>query len=138
MKMKTTDRNKKLFIAAFLTLFAFANLNAATAGNTASVLDNYILGLSLQQEESFYSASQYYLEVVAQNPAFTDAWFRLAECSYKLGEFDLALQYLDNAQKYEKNNTAIQNLRGMVLVSLGRIDEGRAIFNDILKNIRMM
>ena len=133
MKMKITDKNKKFFVAAFLMIFALSGLNAAGSDNTATVLENYNQGMELQQNENYYSASQFYLEVVAQNPAFTDAWYRLAECSYKLAEFDLALQYLENAQKYEKNNTQIQNLKGMVLVSLGKIDEGRNIFNEILK-----
>ena len=99
----------------------------------AGALDKYNLGMEAQANENFYVASQYYLEVTAENPAFTDAWYKLAECSYKLGEFDLALNYLENAEKYEKNNQKIQNLKGMVYVSLGRIDDGRAIFNSILK-----
>ena len=103
------------------------------AGNSAAVLEKYNMGMKAQANESYYEASQYYLEVTVENPAFTDAWYKLAECSYKLGEFDLALQYLENAEKYEKNNLAIQNLKGMVYVSLGRIDDGRNIFNNILK-----
>ena len=99
----------------------------------AGALDKYNLGMEAQANENFYVASQYYLEVTAENPAFTDAWYKLAECSYKLGEFDLALNYLENAEKYEKNNQKIQNLKGMVYVSLGRIEDGRAIFNSILK-----
>ncbi len=126
------NRNKR-FVTAVLLLTLFSPLMAAESKNSASVLQNYNTGLELQNNENFYAASQYYLEVVADNPAFTEAWFKLAECSYKLGEFDLALQYLENAEKYEKNNNQIQNLKGMVYVSLGKIEEGKQIFNDILK-----
>ena len=129
MKSKNRIRNK-LFAAAFILLCTGLPLFAA---DSADVLEKYNQGIQYQADENYYTASQYYLEVTAQNPAFTDAWFKLAECSYKLGEFDLALQYLSNAEKYEKNNLKIQNLKGMVLVSLGRIDDGRNIFNDILK-----
>ena len=122
-------KNKRFLVSAIF-LLAGGLLSAAPS---AAVLERYNQGLQAQANESFYEASQYYLEVTAQNPAFTDAWYKLAECSYKLGEFDLALQYLENAEKYEKNNLAIQNLKGMVYVSLGRIDDGRSIFNDILK-----
>ena len=73
------------------------------------------------------------MEVVAQNPAFTEAWIKLAECSYKLGEFDLALDYIEKAENYEKNKSEILNLKGMVYVALGRIEDARAVFNDVLK-----
>ncbi len=130
MKIKKMMKNKRIAVVA---AFLFVSPVLFAAGNSAVVLEKYNLGMEAQQNENYYSASQYYLEVTAENPAFTDAWYKLAECSYKLGEFDLALQYLENAEKYEKNNNAIQNLKGMVYVSLGRIDDGRAIFNNILK-----
>ena len=130
MKIKKMMKSKKIIVFA-AGLFVCSALFGA--GNSAVVLEKYNLGIQAQQNESYYTASQYYLEVTAENPAFTDAWYKLAECSYKLGEFDLALQYLENAEKYEKNNLAIQNLKGMVYVSLGQIDDGRAIFNNILK-----
>ncbi len=127
MKIKKMMKSKKTLVLSVCLLL----LPALVFG--AGALDKYNLGMEAQQNENFYVASQYYLEVTAENPAFTDAWYKLAECSYKLGEFDLALNYLDNAEKYEKNNQKIQNLKGMVYVSLGRIDDGRAIFNSILK-----
>jgi len=140
MKMKKKKRSslpvvfKSRFFKACLMLFALGfTTESVFAADSQDLLEKYNQGMEFQEEENYYTASQYYLEVTNQNPAFSDAWYKLAECSYKLGEFDLALQYLDNAQKYEKSNLKIQNLKGMVLVSLGRIDEGRAIFNEILK-----
>ena len=127
MKIKKMMKSKKTLVLSVCLLL----LPALVFG--AGALDKYNLGLEAQANENYYVASQYYLEVTTENPAFTDAWYKLAECSYKLGEFDLALNYLDSAEKYEKNNLAIQNLKGMVYVSLGRIDDGRAIFNNILK-----
>ena len=147
MKMKKQNRNnsckslkKVILCAAVLSAAGLyplsaapGNGNGALSADSADILDKYTQGMQYQSDENYYTASQYYLEITAQNPAFTDAWYRLAECSYKLGEFDLALQYLENAQKYEKDNTKIQNLKGMVLVSLGQTDKGRDIFNSILK-----
>ena len=130
MTEKKMMKNKSIVVFA-VCLFICPALFAA--GSSADILEKYNLGMKAQSNESYYEASQYYLEVTVENPAFTDAWYKLAECSYKLGEFDLALQYLENAEKYEKNNLAIQNLKGMVYVSLGRIDDGRNIFNNILK-----
>ena len=103
----------------------------AAAGK--STLNLYNEAVELQNEENWYTASQYFIEVVNDNPAFSDAWFRLADCSYRLGEFDLAFQYLESAEKYEKNKPEIKNLKGMILLALGRTDEARQIFNEVLK-----
>ena len=95
------------------------------AADSKNVLKLYNEAVELQNEENWYTASQYYIEVVNSNPAFSDAWFRLADCSYHLGEFDLAFQYLESAEKYEKDKSEIKNLKGMILLALGRTDEAR-------------
>ena len=122
----------KIFTVLFLFL-VFSNFAPLYAQKKGGILDLYEKGLSFQQDENFYLASQYYLEVVSQNPAFTEAWIKLADCSYKLGEFDLALDYIEKAESYEKNKSEILNLKGMVYIALGRIDDARAIFNNVLK-----
>ncbi len=122
----------KIFTVLFLFL-VFSNVAPLYAQKKGGILDLYEKGLSFQQDENFYLASQYYLEVVSQNPAFTEAWIKLADCSYKLGEFDLALDYIEKAEDYEKNKSEILNLKGMVYIALGRIDDARAIFNNVLK-----
>ena len=73
-----------------------------------------------------------YRESLEVNPKFGDAWFYLAECSYYLGEADLALEYVEEALKYSRNYSEIQNLKGMTLISLGRLDEARDVFKAIL------
>ena len=103
------------------------------AADSKNVLKTYNEAVELQNEENWYTASQYFIEVVNSNPAFSDAWFRLADCSYHLGEYDLAFQYLESAEKYEKNKPEIKNLKGMILLALGRTDEARQIFNEVLK-----
>ncbi len=130
MKTKKMMKNKRIVVFA-VCLFAYHSLFGA--GSSAAVLEKYNQGIKAQANESYYEASQYYLEVTVENPAFTDAWYKLAECSYKLGEFDLALQYLESAEKYEKNKSEIKNLKGMILLALGRTDEARQIFNEVLK-----
>lgn len=118
------------FIICFLLLSLAAPLNAA---GSKTALDLFNQALNYENQENWYEASQYYIEVVNINPAFADAWYHLADCSYKLSEFDIALQYLENAEKYEKNKSEIQNLKGMILLALDRVDEATAIFNEVLK-----
>ncbi len=124
-------------LAGVLLALIFASVTAGTnslyAADSKSILKLYNEAVELQNEESWYTASQYFIEVVNSNPAFSDAWFRLADCSYHLGEFDLAFQYLESAEKYEKNKSEIKNLKGMILLALGRTEEARQIFNEVLK-----
>ena len=127
--------SKKLAGVLLSLIFGFVagGLSPLSAAESKNVLKLYNEAVELQNEENWYTASQYYIEVVNSNPAFSDAWFRLADCSYHLGEFDLAFQYLESAEKYEKNKSEIKNLKGMILLALGRTDEARQIFNEVLK-----
>ena len=127
--------SKRLAGVLLSLIFAFVagGLSPLFAADSKNVLKLYNEAVELQNEENWYTASQYFIEVVNSNPAFSDAWFRLADCSYHLGEFDLAFQYLESAEKYEKDKSEIKNLKGMILLALGRTDEARQIFNEVLK-----
>ena len=123
--------NKKIFLIVLFSLFFSSSIFSATK-NIQSIFND---GVQAQEEQNLYLACQYFLEVVNENPSYTEAWFKLAECSYKLSEFDLALQYLENAEKFEKNSSKIQNLKGMIYLALGKVNEGKEIFQNILKLI---
>lgn len=125
-------KNNKGLAAIFFVILMGLQVNVYSA-QPKTVQETYNLGIEAQEEENFYLAQQYYLEVVAVNPAYSLAWYKLAECCYKLGEFELAQNYLTTAEKYEKNNSSYLNLKGKILVSLGKLNEGKQIFNDILK-----
>lgn len=129
--------SKKLsrFVLTLIFASALSGLSPLFAVDSKNVLKLYNEAVALQKDENWYTASQYFIEVVNSNPAFSDAWFRLADCSYHLGEFDLAFQYLESAEKYENNKPEIKNLKGMILLALGRTEEARQIFNEILKTI---
>lgn len=131
LRVKRMMKNKEKSLLILVVLFILSGFSAFSAGKSTKTL--YDQGLAYQEEGNFYLAQQYYLEVVGTNPAFSDAWYKLSECCYKLGEFDLALQYLANAEKYEKNNSRVQNLKGMILISMGKINDAKTIFNSILK-----
>ncbi|WP_196800447.1 tetratricopeptide repeat protein [Treponema bryantii] len=127
--------SKKLsrFVVTLIFAAALSGLSPLFAADSKNILKLYNEAVELQNEENWYTASQYFIEVVNSNPAFSDAWFRLADCSYHLGEFDLAFQYLESAEKYENNKSEIKNLKGMILLALGRTEEARQIFNEVLK-----
>lgn len=129
--MLKKNLTRKIFFVSCLLFVISGIMPLAAAEKTAVQI--YEEGIQLQNEENYYAAAQCYIEVVDLNPAFSDAWFRLSDCSYRLGEYDLALTYLNSAEKYEKNNSSIQNLKGMILLALGQTEDARKVFNEILK-----
>ena len=124
-------RNK--IAACFLTFLMLSPLSAQGKPNLTA--RNYFeLGQEAENTEEWASATQHYLEAVRMNPAYADAWYHLSRVSYFLGEPDLALQYLSSAEKIEKTNSRILNLKGLIYLSLGESDKAREIFNQILKS----
>lgn len=121
--------NKKLVAGA---IFAALAGNVFAAEKTAS--QYYQEGLFDQNEENWYEASQHYMEAIQKNPVYGDAWFHLAQCSYQLGEFDLVLTQLEEAEKYAKDDNTINNLRGMTYIAMQQFDNARKIFEKILKS----
>jgi tetratricopeptide (TPR) repeat protein len=117
--------------SSFLILFiAFLTVFPVAAGSAVSLYEN---GITEQNAENWYDASQYFIEATQANPAYADAWFRLAQCTYQLGQYDLVLQYLDTAERFKKQSSDIKNLRGMAYLSLGRMNDARKLFQEVLK-----
>ena len=118
------------FFSLSLCLLTAQNKNSASSKSAVALYEE---GIAYQNEENYWTASQNVLEAVRVNPNYTDAWFSLSQCSYYLGEYDLALQYLANAEKIEKNNSRIQNLKGMIYLETGDTETAKNIFQNILK-----
>lgn len=121
--------NKTVSIAIFIIFSCLLPFFAQE--KTAS--EYYKEGLVSQNNENWYEASQHFMEAVQKNPVYSDAWFHLAQCSYQLGEFDLVLTQLDEAEKYAKDDNSINNLRGMTYIALGEFNNARQIFKKIIK-----
>lgn len=119
--------------AAFFCAFIFFAVNSAVFPAEKSAASLFDKGLAAQNDENWYAASQHFMESLRENPVYADAWFHLAQCSYQLGEFDLALTQLDEAAKYAKDDTAVLNLRGMTYIALENFSGAREIFEQILK-----
>lgn len=117
----------------FCVLLILSLSSEVFCNSKKSVKQIFDEAVEYQQDDNWYAAAQNYLEVVNINPAFSEAWFNLANCSYKLEEFDLALNYLQNAEKYEKNNPKVQNLKGLILLALGEKQLAFEVFNQVLQ-----
>ena len=124
---------KKNSIAVCLILILFsAGLPCMAQSARISAADNYRNGIESQSSEDWYTASEYFREALQSNPAYGDAWFHLAECVYQLGQYDLAVTYCANAQKYAPRDTQIIDLQGMAMISLGKLAEAKKLFNTVL------
>ena len=114
-----------LILSGILSLSIFAQ--------DRSALELFNEGQQLQNRHQWFEAIDLYHEALEVNPQYGDVWYNMALCSYALGSFDLAVQYADNAAKYSRNFSQILNLKGMSLVSLGKVDEAREVFDSILE-----
>ncbi len=90
-------------------------------------------GLMSQSREEWFEASEQFQQVLQINPSYGDAWFHLAQVTYELNDFNLAITYLENAEKYAKDSTEIRNLRGNCYISLGELEKAKEVFDSVLK-----
>lgn len=99
-----------------------------------SALTYYQEGVQAQHKEDWFVATEFYLEALAINPDYGDAWFNLAECAYELDQYELALNYVTNASNYLKNRSDIENLKGFIYIGLGQLDDAKEVFtNNLVK-----
>ena len=122
---------KKIKFIAAAVFFALSSSGFALGKSAVELYDE---GLTEENNEQWYMASQKYMEAVQLNPVYADAWFHLAKCSYQLGEYELVLSQLEEAQKYAKNESSIFNLRGMTFIALERFADARKVFEDVLRS----
>ena len=110
-----------------------AVLSAQGRGTGRTAIELFADGQELQAHKQWFDAMDLYQEALSMNPQYGDAWYNMVLCSYALGSYDLCVQYADNAAKYERNLSDIQNLKGMAMISLGKIDEAKNVFTAVLK-----
>ncbi|MBR6913625.1 MAG: hypothetical protein IKN34_07455, partial [Treponema sp.] len=51
----------------------------------AGALESYNSGLSKQNREDYYGASEDFHQALQANPSYGDAWFHLSEVTYAIG-----------------------------------------------------
>lgn len=129
------DMKLRIHSVKFSVLLAAVFFSAAVVCHAQSVtaVSLYNEGVDLQQRDDYYGAVDAFREALQLNDHYGDAWFHLAQCTYELGEFDLTVEYTNNAEKYAHNYSEIRNLRGMAYISLGRLTDARAVFEQVLK-----
>ncbi len=116
---------KKGIAVAWLAVFS----SIAVFGDA---ITQYDAGKAYQDAENWYRAIESYQEALRDNPSFNKAYQGLAESFYALGEYDQALDFTAKAESYRKNDPVLLDLRGFILIGLGRLDEASKAFNGVL------
>ncbi len=93
----------------------------------------YRQGVEYQTNEEWYSAIESYQAALKENPSYNLVYQGLAECFYALNEYDQALEFVDKALKYRRDESVLRNLKGFILIGLGDIDEAKKWFNSVLR-----
>ncbi|MCR4822292.1 MAG: tetratricopeptide repeat protein [Treponema sp.] len=114
-------------------LILFFSLASLAFSENLSALKFFERGLEKQESEDYYGAGEDYQQALQLNPSYGEAWFRLSEVTYAIGDYSLALSYLEEADKYAKNRSDILNLRGLIYIALGRLEDAREVFTGVLK-----
>lgn len=124
---------RRFCIYAVVACVALSGSFISAQASSTNALELYGKARRAQQEGDYYGAVESYREALLVNPQFGDAWFNLATCVYNLGEYDLCVEYADNAIRYSRDLSDIKNLKGMALINLGQLDAARTVFNEVLK-----
>lgn len=125
----------KSFVRSFLLLIVVSLFSGAIlCASTPTARQYYEKGQEAQNSAEWYTAVEFYQEAVRLNNVYGDAWYSMAECTYALGEYSLALTYLETAEKYAKNHTDILNLTGFCYLGLEKTEEAEKIFKKVLNS----
>jgi tetratricopeptide (TPR) repeat protein len=77
-------------------------------------------------------AIEQYRAALAANPDFGEAEAGLAECFFRLEEYEEALPHVLRARRYDQANLALAVLEGRVRIGLGEMDKARSLFEGVL------
>ncbi|MDR3311648.1 MAG: tetratricopeptide repeat protein [Spirochaetaceae bacterium] len=121
---------RTLLLLLILTLPWVPSLSAQSAGR---VMGYYERGRQLQTMQDYFGATEQFQEALLVNPSFGDAWFALGECAYALEDYELSLNYLENAEKYSRANGDIMTMRGFNYIGQQKIFQAETLFRAVLK-----
>lgn len=121
-----------VFLAGTLA-FSLVAQNRPGRAEGRNAVELFSEGQELQSRRLWFDAMDLYREALSENPQYGEVWYNMALCTYALGSYDLCVQYADNAAKYSRNFSDIQNLKGIALISLGRLEEAKDVFVSVLK-----
>jgi TolB-like protein/Flp pilus assembly protein TadD len=79
----------------------------------------------------YAAAVQFSRQATAVDPEFWVGYYQLAQSCEQLGEYDLALEALNQAGRFSGGNSKVISLRGYVLTRQGRTDAAREVLRTL-------
>lgn len=92
----------------------------------------YQKGREAQTASATLQAIELYRAALRVNPDYSQPMIGLAECFFALEEYEEALQYVLQAEKFEQGNLELWLLEGRIRIGLNQLDQARALFQKVL------
>ncbi len=77
-------------------------------------------------------AIEQFRAALAANPDFGEAEAGLAECFFRLEEYEEALPHALRARRYERADLGLAVLEGRIRIGLGELEKARSLFGEVL------
>jgi tetratricopeptide (TPR) repeat protein len=77
-------------------------------------------------------AIEQYRSALAANPDYGEAEAGLAECFFRLEEYEEALPHVLRARRYDQANLGLAVLEGRIRIGLGELEKARSLFAGVL------
>lgn len=94
----------------------------------------YRQGYGFQQQGDYYRAIEIYLTLLDHNPDYRDPIIGLGTSYFHLQEYETALEYTQRALLLDRTDWELRNLKGRILVALGRMEEAEELFLQVLQH----
>ena len=129
-------RPRPLPIAAWILLLAVPAVLSAQEGGARQGADPralYRQGLEAQLEEDPARAVELYRSALSLNPDYLEPRIGLAEVFFGLEEYEEALEYVQQARRYDARSPDLQILEGRISIALGRWERARGLLDGVLE-----
>jgi tetratricopeptide (TPR) repeat protein len=93
----------------------------------------YRRGRTEQARSNLLAAVELYRAALEQNPNYHQPLIGLAESFFALEEYEEALEYLKQAQKYDRGNLDLVVLEGRIAIALNEPERARRLFESVLE-----
>ncbi len=128
--MKTPVAAKALALHVLLLFFSAGIGFSQPAQGVTALLDQAKASVAFGDN---YWAIEILLKAILLNPAYAPAYVQMAQCYYALGEYERAVFYIKEAGNYGPRDSVLSNLEGFCAISLGKPDDAKKLFEEILR-----
>lgn len=120
-------------VLAATLLFSITSPCPAQSGGGGDPKVLYQRGRAEQSRSNLLGAVELYRAALIENPAYDKPLIGLAESFFALEEYEEALEYLKEAQKYDRTNLDLIVLEGRIAIAMNQPSRARSLFESVLE-----